>query len=112
MKSNRIVGITFTIINIILVVLFIMFYLREDRMAPEFTAQAAEVIYSPNMDKTKLLEGITAHDSTDGDVTDRIVIEKTIENTAEGKVIVFFAVSDKAGNVAKFSKEFPAIFQE
>ena len=39
-------------------------------------------------------------------------LEKLIENRAENSVVVFYAVSDRAGNVAKCSREFAAVFVE
>ncbi len=108
MKQNRIIGIVFTAINCILIVICAVFYFRTDKAAPKFEVQAAEVVYISGMDQSELLTGITAFDKADGDVTNRIVIEKIIENSREQTVVVFFAVSDEAGNVAKFSKEFPA----
>lgn len=56
------------------------------------------------MEHTWLLEGITAYDSKAGDVTDRIVLEKLIERREDNIVVVFYAVSDRTGNVAKASR--------
>ncbi len=107
MKQNRIIGIVFTVINCILIAVCVVFYFRTDRTAPRFDVQAADVVYTAGMEESKILTGITANDNVDGDVTDRIVIEKIIEDNDEQNVVIFFAVSDHAGNVAKFSKVFP-----
>ena len=58
-----------------------------------------------------LLEGIMAYDNVDGDLTDKIVVEKRIENQEQNSVVIFYAVSDSAGNVAKCSREFTAIYR-
>lgn len=110
MKQSKIIGIILTVINIILVIVCIVFYIKADRSAPKFEVQAADIVYREDMDNAELLKGITAYDSVDGDVTDRIVIEKIIENKGSDSMVVFYAVSDKAGNVAKFSKVFQTAF--
>lgn len=110
MKQGRIIGIILSVINVILVVTCVVFYMKADRTAPEFEVRAADIVYREGVDNAELLEGITAYDNVDGEVTDRIVIEKMIENRENGSLVVFYAVSDKAGNVAKFSKAFQAAF--
>lgn len=112
MKQSRIIGIVLTVINMILIVICAVFYFKADKTAPKFVFQAADIVYEEGMDSGVLLTGITAYDSNDGDVTDRIVIEKMIENRQEGSLIVFYAVSDKSGNVAKASKMFQALWNE
>ena len=63
------------------------------------------------MEESRLLEGIMAYDNVDGDLTDKIVVEKRIENQEQNSVVIFYAVSDSAGNVAKCSREFTAIYR-
>lgn len=110
MKQEKAWGIVLGIINIILIAVCVFFYLRMDRTAPTLTFQATDLTYTAGMDESRLLEGITAFDSRDGDITERIVIEKMIENEEDNVLIVFYAVCDKAGNVAKASREFGARF--
>lgn len=112
MKRNKLIGLLFTIASLVLVMICIFFYMQMDRTPPEFYVQAADVIYTPELATEKLLEGITAHDNADGDVTNRIVVEKVMENREENTAVVFFAVSDEVGNVAKFSKVFPAVYAD
>lgn len=110
MKQGKIFGLILSVINIVLIAVCIFFYLRMDKDAPKLEFQANDLIYVMGMDETRLLEGITAYDSHDGDITNRIVIEKKIENKEENALIVFYAVSDEGGNVAKASREFTARF--
>ena len=51
----------------------------------------------------QLLEGVTAYDSHDGDVTASLLIEKVTE-TGNGKVIVTYAAVDSSNNVAEQSR--------
>lgn len=112
MKRDKIIGIVFMGINIILLLLCIVFYIRTDKTEPKFMIQVADVVYVPGTDNTALFEGISANDDRDGDVTERIVLEKIVENREENMAVAYFAVSDKAGNIAKFSKLFRAEFPE
>lgn len=112
MKQSKAAGIVLTGINVILIVIFAVLYFRLDKTAPKIEFTAADIVYRENMDNDKLFEGITAYDSEDGDVTDRIVIEKTIEDWEENRIVIFYAVSDRAGNVAKASRIFSAVYTE
>lgn len=106
MKQDKVINIILIAINMVLAVVCVVLYLGTDRAEPKFIIQPAEITYSPDMEETLLYEGIAAHDDRDGEITDKIVIEKKVENRAEGNAIVYYAVSDSAGNVAKFSKLF------
>lgn len=110
MKQSRVIGIVLAVANAILVVACAVLYLGTDRTEPKMEFKASDVVYRSGMDKDKLLTGIVAYDSNDGDITDKIVIEKIIENEEDDSVIVFYAVNDRAGNVAKCSRVFQAVF--
>lgn len=112
MKQGKIISIMLTILNLILIVLCVCFYVNSDRTEPKVEFQATDIVYYEGMETSGLLQGMTAYDTNDGDVTDRIVIEKMIPDEENQSVVVFYAVSDKAGNAAKFSREFPAKFSE
>lgn len=111
MKPDKTAAIIFTAVNVILIAICIVFYVGMDRKCPEFKFQVSSLTYNESMEQVRLLENIMAYDNKDGDVTDRIVIEKLVENKAESSVVVFYAVSDLAGNVAKISRVFPAEFE-
>lgn len=111
MKPDKTAAIIFTAVNVILIAVCIVFYVGMDRKCPEFKFQVSSLTYNESMEQVRLLENIMAYDNKDGDVTDRIVIEKMVENKAESSVVVFYAVSDLAGNVAKISRVFPAEFE-
>ncbi len=112
MKQGRTAGIILAVINMILITVCIVCWLRTDRTEPEMEFQALTVVYREGMDNAKLLEGVTASDDKDGDVTDRVVIEKIVEDRQENQAVVFYAVSDKAGNVEKASRVFEAAFSD
>ena len=108
MKQSKIIAIAFMIGNLVLIIFCAVFYLKADRKAPQFSFGASELTYAEGMDSSLLLTGITAVDDKDGDLTDRIVVEKVVWNPQRDAVVVYYAVSDQAGNVSKISRQFPA----
>ncbi|NBJ94033.1 DUF5011 domain-containing protein [Parablautia muri] len=110
MKQGRIIGIALAVANGILILLCAILYLGKDRQEPEFTFQSVDTVYREENGTKELLTGATAWDKEDGDLSSRIVIEKISENREDGTVVVFYAVSDRAGNVARASRVFAAIF--
>lgn len=112
MKQSRIVGIIFAAVNVILIAICAVLYLRTDRTPPEIEFYASEAIYMEGEENTGLLEGVSARDSVDGDVTGRIVIEKIIEDRETNSAVVYYAVSDLSGNVEKASRVFDAVYMK
>lgn len=113
MKQDRVGGIIVAAVNLILIIVCAVLYMGKDREKPGFKFEASETVYREEMDMTELLKGVTAYDAVDGDITDRIVIEKITGNPEEGhSVTVFYAVSDKSGNAAKASRVFEAVSDE
>lgn len=112
MKQGRIIGIIFAAVNVILIAICAVLYLRTDRTPPEIEFYASEAIYAEEGENSGLLEGVSARDSVDGDITGRIVIEKIIEDREADSAVVYYAVSDLSGNVAKASRVFDAVYME
>lgn len=111
MKNGRTLGIMLAIANAVLAIVSVVLYIGTDRKEPTFEFTQTNVIYEEGMEESQLLEGIRAYDNADGDLTDKIVVEKKIENPEQNTVVIFYAVSDSAGNVAKCSREFTAIYR-
>lgn len=112
MKQSKVPVIILAIANIVLIIVCAFMYMRMDRTEPKLEFHTVDIVYRQNMDTAELLTGVTAYDSVDGDITDRVVIEKITENPQDHSVVVFYAVSDKAGNVTKASRFFEAVFDE
>ena len=90
-------------LDVILMALSVVLYLDEDRTAPVIHMEEAELEYRDGMSDEELLEGVTATDETDGDVTGSLVVEKVSE-VGNGTVIVSYGAKDAANNVAKASR--------
>ena len=90
-------------LDVILTALSVMLYLDEDRTAPVIHMEEVQLEYREGMTDEELLEGITATDETDGDVTGSLVVEKVSE-VGDGTVIVTFGARDRSNNVVKASR--------
>ena len=65
----------------------------KDKKAPKITVSKAEVSYD------SLLEGVTAKDNRDGDLTDKVFVDRIIPMAGNEEAIVYYAVTDKSHNV-------------
>lgn len=74
---------------------------RADREAPQITVAQDELRLSVHDGAEKLLDGVTARDARDGDVTDSLVVESVRGIVADKRFTVTYAAFDAAGNVAK-----------
>lgn len=82
-----------------------MTYKNQDRTAPEIKVdQSKEIAYTEGEDYGKLLEGVTAQDDKDGDLTSEVFVEKVVP-VSKKKAVVYYGVTDKAKNVGTASRE-------
>lgn len=103
--KQKVLVIGFAIADAILIGVNAYFYLNTDRIAPVITFGEEEIVYREGMSEEGLLEGVTAMDDRDGDVTDSLVVEK-VSKMADGDVIVSYAAMDRAGNVVKKARSY------
>lgn len=95
------------VLDVILLGFSIFLYVGEDRTPPVIAFGEEAPVYREGMEEAALLEGVTAMDERDGDVTDSLLIEK-ISGTGEGTVIVTYVARDEANNVEKVSRTLEA----
>ena len=82
-----------------------MTYKNQDRTAPEIKVdQSEKIAYTEGEDYGKLLEGVTAQDDKDGDLTSEVFVEKVVP-VSKKKAVVYYGVTDKAKNVGTASRE-------
>lgn len=82
-----------------------MTYKNQDRTAPEIKVdQSEKIAYTEGEDYGKLLEGVTAQDEKDGDLTNEVFVEKVVP-VSKKKAAVYYGVTDKAKNVGTASRE-------
>lgn len=75
--------------------------LLADDVAPVFHDPSEQLHISVKDEESALLQGLTATDDQDGDLTHKIVIERISRFTEVGVVDVSFVVFDKANNMAR-----------
>lgn len=76
--------------------------IMNDRQAPEIFIDG-EMVYQDGMQE-ELLEGVTAKDEQDGDVTASLVVETVSPNAKSGTAVVIYAARDNSNNIAKASR--------
>lgn len=103
--NTKIAVIGFAIADAVLIAVSVFLYTNLDRKAPviSFADEDRRLVYTEGMNEEELLEGVSAYDDVDGDVSGSILIEK-ISQTADGNVIVTYVALDSADNVAKKSR--------
>ena len=79
--------------------------MRTDNDAPVIYMDAQIPEVSVKDPKSALLQGISAEDKQDGDVTSSLVVEKVEMTDSDGTLTVRFAAFDRSGNVAKEKRE-------
>ena len=79
--------------------------LRTDKTAPEITMEDRVPELSVLDSREMLLQGVTARDNVDGDVTASLVVESVRLLRTDGTVTVTYAAFDRAGNVGKKTRE-------
>lgn len=80
--------------------------LSTDREIPQIDIVDTQVLeVSVHDPKSALLQGVTASDEQDGDLTERLVVEDVQLMDDSGLIEVSYAVADKSGNVAKATRQ-------
>ena len=85
-------------------------YIMLDRMStdsepPVIKVDSTQISLSVEDPESALLQGVTASDNVDGDVTDSLVIESVYGVTDGNRMMVSYAAFDSSGNVAKAERE-------
>lgn len=76
--------------------------MRTDTEAPTISFDETQFLQlSAQAPKAELLQGVTATDRHDGDITQKLVVESVHLMDKDGTIAVCYAVSDHSGNVAK-----------
>ncbi|MDO5337687.1 MAG: hypothetical protein Q4E89_09610 [Eubacteriales bacterium] len=77
---------------------------QSDRTGPDITFPSDNV-YSSDMTEEELLEGVTAEDEKDGDVTDSLLVENIFLNESGDKITVVYTAKDSSNNVTKVTRQ-------
>lgn len=84
------------------VCVFAVFYImdmREDKTIPVLKVESEILDISLEAGEEEMLQGVTAYDKKDGDITSRIMIESISKFTEDGVAIITYAVCDNDNHV-------------
>lgn len=76
----------------------------QDAVAPQIVDTVGEIHLKVADDASLLLEGLTATDDRDGDLTDRILVERTSRFSEPGVCQVSYVVFDNSGNFCRYQR--------
>ena len=98
-------------LNILLMAVCVVFYLGVDKTAPEISLGEVSFVYEADLPESFLMEGVTAYDEQDGNLTDSVVIEKVVTDKVQKTAAITYGVSDRAGNVSRATRrlEMPVV---
>lgn len=84
------------------VMLYDLFFV--DRTAPEIWCSTPDVVVSVKDPQSALLEGVTAEDDRDGDLTDQVLIKSVSQLITDNTAQVTYIVFDSADNMATLTR--------
>ena len=78
-------------------------FITRDKTGPKIiVSEDREIAYGTDSDKTVLLDGVTAIDEKDGDVSDSLRVE-SVQNNEDGSLEVTYSAVDDSNNVTKLT---------
>lgn len=87
-------------------------YMVGDHTAPEINFPDTEITYIEGSDTTPLLQGVSAKDDKNGDVSQYVCIDSIVPNSENGTATVVYAAYDFSNNVAKAKRTVQYISEE
>lgn len=75
-----------------------------DEEAPVIKIEDKKITYTEGDDYAVLLEGVSATDNADGDITDKVFVEKIIPSE-NGEAVVYYGVLDMSNNVGTATRK-------
>ena len=79
--------------------------IKADKTRPVINIDGDMLEVSISATKEELLQGVTAYDDKDGDLTDRVIVESISKFTETGICKVYYAVCDNDDHVASASRK-------
>lgn len=81
----------------------VLAYKKQDRTAPVITVSDKKMSYTAGDSYEQLLEGVTATDNKDGNLTDEVFVDRVVP-ASKKKAVVYYGVMDKSNNVGTARK--------
>jgi hypothetical protein len=96
--------ILFAVTTLIFMILNIIHY-KTDNTIPVIKINGEMVNVSLNADTDELMQGVTAYDENDGDITSKVIIESISRFIEPGVSIITYAVCDNDNHVATATRK-------
>lgn len=104
----RILRTSVTVIFLVVLVIFCVFRIQQlsaDKTYPVITIEGEVIEVSITATNADLLQGVTAWDEKDGDISDKVIVESISRFTEIGVCVVDYAVCDYDNHVSKASRK-------
>lgn len=105
MKTGRMTKLGLVGLCLILILANGFIYFTKDRTAPKIGIPESEITYRANTDTAPLMEGVTATDDKDGDVSNTLRIREVLPSSDMTSAMVVYTAKDTHNNVATASRE-------
>ena len=104
MRKLYLVGVA--VVGILLAAGAVWVVVTQDREGPVITIdETQQITWQADMEKTKLLQGVTAVDDKDGDVTDTLIVESIKPQPTGDEAVVTYVAKDSSHNVTKATRK-------
>lgn len=97
--KQRVIWMMMAAACVILGAVSVFIYISKDHTPPEISIEKQDITYTEGDSYEGLMEGVTATDNIDGDLTDQVFVDRIIV-TGEDTAVVYYGVTDKEQNVA------------
>ena len=99
--SKKKLTIFMTLLCVVLLAVCAVVYVSEDRQGPEIRIPDGSVTYAQGDDTEVLLNGVTAADARDGDVSDTLRVVQVTDMSSLNYVVVTYVAKDHSNNITK-----------
>ena len=99
--SKKKLTIFMTLLCVVLLAACAVLYVGEDRQGPEIRIPDGSVAYAQGDDTEVLLNGVTAADARDGDVSDTLRVVQVTDMSSLNYVVVTYVAKDRSNNITK-----------
>ena len=90
-----------SVLTVVLLGLCAFLYMGEDRKGPGITFEDRTISYREGGNNSELLEGVSAVDDRNGDVSDTLRVDRVTEIQSSDYVVVTYIAKDDSNNITK-----------
>ncbi|MBQ8026778.1 MAG: DUF5011 domain-containing protein [Clostridia bacterium] len=101
---QKITLLLFSVTLVAFIAFSVMDSIRTDETVPVISIATDTLEVSVHDDESVLLEGVTAYDEKDGDITDKVLVESVSKFITPGVCTVTYAVADSDSHVSKVTR--------